>query len=323
MDSAATNNRQQRAEEQIRAIVHDLSAGIAADVAADTQQAATKRVEEARQQGARELWERVNQTVRIVQRTSTRSSLFDVLLDAAATHATHAAVFTFDETSARAEAQRNLGSETLTFPSQNAAAFLSVLETRDPVAAATTASEISPELSGALEDSADRAHLFPLLVRDQTAAVLFTAGATEPAALEALASIAAMKLEAMQMPAAAIAKPATAEPLVQLDTAAPKAKGWTELTAEEQRLHLRAQRFARVKAAELRLAGGDKWKRGVRQSDIYAVLQPEVDRLRGEYREQFVTGSPSMVDYLHLELIRSLANHDERLLGPHYPGPLV
>jgi hypothetical protein len=30
-----------------------------------------------------------------------------------------------------------------------------------------------------------------------------------------------------------------------------------------------------------------------------------------------------MVDYLHLEIVRSLAHDDERLLGAGYPGPMA
>jgi hypothetical protein len=30
-----------------------------------------------------------------------------------------------------------------------------------------------------------------------------------------------------------------------------------------------------------------------------------------------------MVDYLHLEIVRSLAHDDDRLLGSSYPGPMV
>ena len=30
-----------------------------------------------------------------------------------------------------------------------------------------------------------------------------------------------------------------------------------------------------------------------------------------------------MVDYLHLELMRTLANDDADLLGKEYPGPMV
>jgi len=33
--------------------------------------------------------------------------------------------------------------------------------------------------------------------------------------------------------------------------------------------------------------------------------------------------SPTMVDYLHLEMVRSLADDDPNNLGPEYPGPLV
>jgi hypothetical protein len=30
-----------------------------------------------------------------------------------------------------------------------------------------------------------------------------------------------------------------------------------------------------------------------------------------------------MVDYLHLELVRTLANDDAEVLGPNYPGAMV
>ena len=44
---------------------------------------------------------------------------------------------------------------------------------------------------------------------------------------------------------------------------------------------------------------------------------------RESFREKHMSASPTMVDYLHLEMVRSLANDDADLLGPEYPGPLV
>ena len=32
--------------------------------------------------------------------------------------------------------------------------------------------------------------------------------------------------------------------------------------------------------------------------------------------------SPTMVDYLHLELVRSLARENSQLMGQNYPGPI-
>ncbi len=93
--------------------------------------------------------------------------------------------------------------------------------------------------------------------------------------------------------------------------------------AEEQRPHLQAQRFARVKAAEMRLYRADAVARGRARQNLYAELRPEIDSAREAFRQEFVSACPSMRDYLHLELVHTLANDDGALLGPEYPGPLV
>jgi len=62
---------------------------------------------------------------------------------------------------------------------------------------------------------------------------------------------------------------------------------------------------------------------GRAQSDLYAALKDEIDGTRETYRHDFLTPCESMADYLHLELVRTLANNDAALLGPSYPGPLV
>jgi hypothetical protein len=96
---------------------------------------------------------------------------------------------------------------------------------------------------------------------------------------------------------------------------------WDTLPAETQRMHLQAQRFARVKVAELRLYHAEAVREGRAKSDLYGTLREELDRLRAEYQKSFMA-VPTMVDYFHLELIRTLAHDDDRLLGTDYPGPL-
>lgn len=87
-------------------------------------------------------------------------------------------------------------------------------------------------------------------------------------------------------------------------------------------MHLQAQRFARVKVAELRLYHAEAVREGRAKSDLYGALQNEIDKVRGEYEKDFAA-IPTMVDYLHLELLRTLAHDDDRLLGANYPGPLI
>ncbi|HYV63498.1 MAG TPA: hypothetical protein VE958_12530, partial [Bryobacteraceae bacterium] len=97
---------------------------------------------------------------------------------------------------------------------------------------------------------------------------------------------------------------------------------WWDLSPKEQQQHLAAQRFARVQVAEMRLARPDAVRSGRVARDLYGAFKESVDPAREGFREKHMA-SPTMVDYLHLELVRSLAHDDANLLGPSYPGPLV
>jgi hypothetical protein len=86
---------------------------------------------------------------------------------------------------------------------------------------------------------------------------------------------------------------------------------------------LRAQRFARVQVAEMRLFHAEVVQVGRSRRNLYEALRQPIEDARQAFRARFFTGCPSMVDYLHLELTRTLANDDPDLLGSTYPGPLV
>lgn len=300
---------------------------LVSSVEAEVETALAARVAETAMRTRREVSEDLNQRIRRLRQAGQTEAVLVSLIDSSAPYSRRAAVFCFDGDEARAQAQRNLGAETLVFRSEQGAAFLAAIETRDPVVAASSGSEISPALASAAGgEPSERAYLFPLVVRQQVSAIVFASGAVQAASLELLCEAAAMRLESLQHEAAATKpKPAPAD-LVQLGPAAkPSAtqKAWTELGPDEQRLHLRAQRLARVHVAELRMAHREAVRQGVAQANLYNLLKPEIDALRLQYGREFVDASPTMVDYLYLELVRSLANHDERLLGPDFPGPLV
>jgi hypothetical protein len=93
--------------------------------------------------------------------------------------------------------------------------------------------------------------------------------------------------------------------------------------APERKEHLQAQRKARTQVAEIILFHADALRSGRRNRDLYQALQPEIDTRRDVFRRQCVENSPGMVDYLHLELLKTLANDDVQSLGVDYPGPLV
>ncbi|HEY4088395.1 MAG TPA: hypothetical protein VGM43_20835, partial [Bryobacteraceae bacterium] len=87
--------------------------------------------------------------------------------------------------------------------------------------------------------------------------------------------------------------------------------------------HLRAQRTARVRVAQIRISEAAALRKGVQERDIYQALRRSIDAARGEFRQNHMTQMPGMVDYLHLELVRSLAHDNEKLLGAGYPGPMA
>jgi hypothetical protein len=88
-------------------------------------------------------------------------------------------------------------------------------------------------------------------------------------------------------------------------------------------LHLRAQRFARVQVAQLRLYRTAEVQFGRARRDLYGALGEPIDAARESFRKTYFEKCPSMVDYLHLELVRTLANDDPELLGENYPGVIV
>jgi hypothetical protein len=101
------------------------------------------------------------------------------------------------------------------------------------------------------------------------------------------------------------------------------ATGTPFITRDEEERHSRAQRFARVQVAEIRLYHSQAVKAGRADSNVYKALKTQIDEVRRIYQEQYLKDAPNMVDYLHQEILRTLANGNSELLGPDYPSPLA
>ena len=241
------------------------------------------------------------------------------LVEAAQGFADRAAVFTTRGGSLHLEAARNTGGDTLAdVPLDSAPAFRSVVDTRDTVSALRTGGELSAPIASYFGEAANlRSHLFPVMMRGRVVAILYTDGGLQSDALELLTVLAGAVLEG-RASAASNGLVKIAESGDSSDTAVP-----SSLSPEERDLHLRAQRFARVQAADMRLYQSDSVKKGRAGSDLYSSLKEEIDSARELFRNNFLSGSEGMVDYLHLELVHTLANGEVELLGPDYPGPMV
>jgi hypothetical protein len=73
----------------------------------------------------------------------------------------------------------------------------------------------------------------------------------------------------------------------------------------------------------MRLYQAAEVQAGRARGDIYGALRKSIDDARAEFRESYFARCSNMVDYLHLELVRTLAHDDAELLGRDYPGALA
>jgi hypothetical protein len=164
----------------------------------------------------------------------------------------------------------------------------------------------------------------PVSNRDRVVSVLFAAAASDELntdALELVAGLASAVLErGSNTTLHAQIQPASSG--ISIEPAKKSAlPSWTSLGEEQRSQHVRAQRFSRVKVAEMQLYRPEACRQGREQNNLYLLLRPEIDAAREAYRRQFMN-TPSMVDYLHLELVKTAAAGDESKMGAEYPGPL-
>ncbi len=312
-------------EERLSRLLIELEGLYDLQLSAQLEQRLVPAVEQAarraRDRARREFADELNQGARRIRKAVDLPDLTSTLLDAAAPFAEGAAVFVVTGSVARGERMRGVPEERarafrgLEIPFTAAAALAEAAESGDPVATLTAPSEVSTELvvfAGHGEDS--RAFIYPLVVRSRTLALLYAWGAVEGSALELLAQLAASAWTVLPAPADLV----SIAPRVSAATSA-----WDKLSAEEQQLHLRAQRFARVQVAEMRLYETDAVQSGRVRHDLYGALRERIDSARDSFRHSFFAPCPSMVDYLHLELVKTLAQDDPDALGKDYPGPMV
>lgn len=270
---------------------------------------------DSREAARREYAEQLNQAVRRLRIAADAEELLGTLEDAATQFAERVMLFRIEGGTARRE--------DLQIDLAAAPALAAAVQSREPQTSATTATEVSPILVESLaHDDAGRACIFPVETGKSVVALLYTWGAVQGPAVELLAQVAGF-LHPLPAPPPE-PETASAELISIAPASAPSpASAWDSLSVEEQKVHLRAQRFARVKVSEMRLYEADLVQTGRTRGDLYAALHKPIEAARESFHKTYFSQCPSMVDYLHLELVRTLANDNPDLLGNDYPGPLV
>lgn len=271
----------------------------------------------------------LNQIFRRLRSYDGEAAWIAAILDGVCQFVSEAAVFVLKERLLHLGAQRNLGlAAEFAFSPSSARAFAGAIESKDHIIALRTATEVSEPLSSS--EAGARAHIIPVLNGDRVVGFVFACGGdyVDVNALELLAGMASAVLErqsntALHMQIAAAAPPAPVPaPNGAAGTAWKPLPAWADLSPQDRALHIQAQRFSRIKVAEMQLAHPEASRAARDRGNLYLLLRNEIDKARSSYVTQFMT-IPSMVDYLHLELVRTAADGDESKLGTDYPGQLV
>jgi hypothetical protein len=322
--------------ERMERVIEETVAGLAARLEEEHQDALAAQLQQANRSAEatrRELIQKLNQIMRRLRGFEDERHWSNTLVDATRGFCGRAALFLIRDRKLHLETTRNFDDADLAddVPLDAAPAFASAVETRDTLVAMRTGSELSGPVAAYLGEDGDpgnaRCYLFPVVTRQDVPAVLYAdSGEVDVDALDLLVAMAGAVLNSQ--PARKPARVPPVDGLVTITSPAvttqkPEILSWFSLSREDRELHLRAQRFARVQVAEIRLYQSEKVKNGRAAHDLYTSLKEEIDSAREAFRREFLDASDSMVDYLHLELVRTLANDDAEVLGRSYPGPIV
>jgi hypothetical protein len=282
----------------------------------------------ARESAANEATDLLHQSARRMRQAESREVWMRAFLERAGDYSARAALFAIRGRTVRYEGGLGIddsGSESAgEVQLTTAPAFASAVESRDTVVSAATESQLSEPIARLLRPGKSKVYLFPFSLRGQVVGVLYAEPGEKPVNVSGLELLTALAETTIEPQGAAPQR--AADGLVRLGADTPPevtGAAWAALPAAVQEAHARAERFARTRVAQIMLYKMEQVRNGRLGRDLYATLREEIDAGREAYREQFLSGGPSVPDYFHTELLRTLAKDDGGMLGADYPGPLT
>jgi hypothetical protein len=115
--------------------------------------------------------------------------------------------------------------------------------------------------------------------------------------------------------------PALAEPL-PIGHAETRATSETppvsSISPEDQDVHRKAQRFARLLIDEIKLYNQAKVTEGRKHKDLYDRLKETIEKSRATYQKRYGKTVAASGNYLQNEIIRSLAEDDPSIMGANF-----
>jgi hypothetical protein len=193
------------------------------------------------------------------------------------------------------------------------------------------------------------ATVFPLIVRDRVAATIYAdtgvrlGGKGDFSAVRVLVRAASSRLEIIALRKSAGAETVAHEPTetaapveapvppppapkrdVAPEPAAPEmvADATAEIASlppEEQEIHKKAKRFAKLLVDEIKLYNQAKVAEGRANKDLYQRLREDIEKSRATYDKRYGSTPAADGGYFNAEVIRILADNDPSTLGSGFP----
>jgi hypothetical protein len=200
------------------------------------------------------------------------------------------------------------------------------IQARNP--AAGSAQEFDAGFVKSMKSPADgQCLVLPLVVKDKVAAMIYADAGTVPggtldsSGLQALTRFAAIWLELAALRKAG--GPAASEDAAQPQPAAAMAasvptSATTAAGSEEDELHKKARRFAKLLVEEIKLYNQPRVEEGRQNKDLYERLKVDIEKSRSTYDKRYAESAVASADYFTQELIRILADNDASLMGASF-----
>ena len=90
------------------------------------------------------------------------------------------------------------------------------------------------------------------------------------------------------------------------------------VSPEDQEVHRKAQRFARLLVDEIKLYNQAKVAEGRKKKDLYDRLKEAIEKSHATYRKRYGNTAAASANYFQHEIIRSLAEDDLSIMGANF-----
>jgi hypothetical protein len=172
----------------------------------------------------------------------------------------------------------------------------------------------------------DQCLVLPLVVKDKVAAVIYADAGTAPggtldaSGLQALTRFAAVWLElAALRKAGGSATEETPQPQPAAMAAIAPSLAPAPAASDEDELHKKARRFAKLLVEEIKLYNQPRVEEGRQHKDLYDRLRVDIEKSRSTYDKRYAESPVASANYFTQELIRILADNDVSLMGAGFP----